>query len=152
MDQIAYTAGLFDGEGCVLLNKQSPRKNGKTTPYYLKISIRSTYKPVIEWLRETYGGSIGASKPYKVTHKPSWEWLLYSNDALRFLQSVRPYLKIKLDEAIIGIEFQAHVSLYKHTEYQRRGSKKGHPVTPPEVISYRENLRQKLNQLRKRSY
>ena len=84
----AYTAGLIDGEGSVLLSR-----SGKTQTYrYPCVSVTSTTLALCEFLKANYGGYICTKKTYAKHHKPAWHWTTMSNSALEMLELVRPYM------------------------------------------------------------
>jgi len=92
---ISYVAGLFDGEGTIVIQ----RDNG----YSLRCSIENTDRAVIKWLEDNFGGS---TREVKGVRKRKWQWVIRCRDAWRFLLLVRPYLKIKDAQARIAIAFQ----------------------------------------------
>lgn len=87
MNTYLYTAGLFDGEGSVMLLKSYKSKFRVPT-----VSITSTSKAIIDFLVSNYGGVVCKQKVYKAHHKPSWSWRLTYNAALGFLANIAPYL------------------------------------------------------------
>lgn len=97
---LAYTAGLFDGEGCVCL-----RGIGKYPS--LSIDIASTNEAIILWLQVTFGGSIYRyDNSGRYNRKPSWKWSIGSQEATDFLRLLLPFLRIKKPQAELGIMFQ----------------------------------------------
>lgn len=101
--ELAYLAGLFDGEGSVLVNKIW-NKNCYT--YRMRICISSTFLDVILWLKEILGGNISTNKVYG-NRKESYVWQLGANSAADLLFVMLPYLRIKKEQALIGTEFQS---------------------------------------------
>lgn len=96
-EDLIYAAGFLDGEGCFHVQKHD------------KISIlcSNTYKPVIEWLGKTFGGSVHRSKrKRKENHRTIYTWQVVCNDALRVCQAVAPYLKEKTAQALLLITLQ----------------------------------------------
>lgn len=83
----AYTAGLFDGEGTVTLYRAKANQN--RTP---AVSVTSTTKPIMDWLKENYGGNVCKQKVYKEHHKQSWSWRCTGRKALDFLERIVPYM------------------------------------------------------------
>ncbi len=92
MDQIeiAYAAGLFDGEGSVSL--VCHRSNRSHSP---QVAVASNDREVLAWLQKRWGGSIVTKQPRKVTHSVSYDWRLTDRRALAFLRLIRPFLVIK---------------------------------------------------------
>ena len=84
-----YTAGLFDGEGSVLLSYKNKKDKFRTQC----VSLTSTTYPLVEFLKENYEGYICNQKIYKKHHKKAWIWKLSGRKAVDFLNKIYPYLK-----------------------------------------------------------
>ena len=103
INQAAYIAGLFDGEGSVTC-KQKPTnrldRGGKVyNQWYIRCEISMTDKDVISWLQETLGFGWSAEKKYKKRpkhYKRQWRWCCGYRDALKFAKILWPYSQIKL--------------------------------------------------------
>lgn len=84
---LAYIAGLFDGEGCIT------RANGRTI-----VQVGMTDREVIEYL-----GSLGGT--VRIEHPPGnrqtlYRWRLLARlEVLEFLAALRPFLRVKAREA-----------------------------------------------------
>lgn len=103
---IAYFAGLFDGEGCVSI---TPRSNTKRQTFRLQIHITSTNEWIIQQLRFAFGGSIHfVPENSERNWKASWRWWIGDQKALKFLEIVYPYLKLKKPQVELAIQFQKH--------------------------------------------
>ena len=124
-ENLAYTAGFLDGEGCFY---SMPNK-------YCKVIVTATNscKRTIEWLHETYGGNIFKEPKRKSHHKQLYRWTVVGNVASRLCQKISPYLKEKAEQALLIITIQ---------QTKRRG-----PL-PDDVINERKRLLQKLKELK----
>lgn len=96
---IRYIAGLFDGEGCISLHTDSsgvPERYKKPRKVF-QVSITNTYKPVLLDLKRQFGcGSVHRnSKPKKAHYKQCYSWTVTGGNAMRFLELIEPYLRIK---------------------------------------------------------
>ena len=115
---LAYVAGIFDGEGCICL------RSSKRRSYTLDVSIVNTNEWLMQWLKFAFGGNC-YSMQYKSNEernwKPCWRWALASNKAMNFLELIHPYLRLKKPQADIAIKFQR----------ARRGM--GYPLTDQEL-------------------
>ena len=102
----AYFAGLFDGEGCVSINKTKGPKNKPYSRFgfQLRISITNTNLEVLEKLQKVYGGKI--YKREKSNARSYYDWVAASNQAIDPLTKWTPFLIIKRDQANIALEFQ----------------------------------------------
>ena len=100
---IAYIAGLFDGEGCVSY-KQYMRKrphNPKAYPtWQIKLEIAMTEKSILVWLCEVLGVGTVTPKKYKTKYtlgwKKQWRWRCSHRDAFMVCCALFPYAHVKL--------------------------------------------------------
>jgi len=101
--EIAYIAGLFDGEGCVSY-KQYMRKrphNPRAYPtWQIKLEIAMTEKSILVWLCEVLGVGTVTPKKYKTKYtlgwKKQWRWRCSHRDAFMVCCAIFPYAHIKL--------------------------------------------------------
>src|SRR5271155_455189 len=96
-----YMAGLFDGEGSVMIAHTKKVKNGPHY-YHLKICLSNTHWGCMTFLRDNFGGCINWVPEYK--GKRCWFWTLHSRKAANLLQHLLPYMVIKKREAKIAVE------------------------------------------------
>ena len=89
---LAYIAGLFDGEGCVEC-KQRPvlRKDRKGHPtynqWYIRVEMTLTDEETIEWIYDTLGFGWWKEKKYNSVpnhYKRQWRWCCGFQDANKF--------------------------------------------------------------------
>ena len=99
---IAYIAGLFDGEGCVTCSKRRQKKGTNKKHYMfwdIRCEISMTDKYVMEWLYTTLGfGAFNERKPTKswIGKKTQWRWRCSHRDALIFAKLIWPYAQVKM--------------------------------------------------------
>jgi hypothetical protein len=89
-NELAYAAGLFDGEGSISLTRH--RSNRWPSP---QVAVASTDYEVLEWFRAHFGGNIVMKQPRASSHSVSYDWRLTDRRALEFLKLIRPYLVIE---------------------------------------------------------
>ncbi len=107
--ELAYIAGLVDGEGCItIVTGHHKRLHPNWSPEYaLHISVANQFVPALEYLKSATGlGSVHHDKGKNFT------WLIGSQRAKEFLLSIRPHLKIKAKQADIAIKFQSLFSVW----------------------------------------
>jgi hypothetical protein len=94
--EAAYAAGILDGEGSIYLSRVHSSRWPSPT-----VSVASTDRELLEWLRSRVGGTIIRKKIYRPQHSRSYDWKLTDRRALSFLEIVRPLLVIqrKIDRA-----------------------------------------------------
>ena len=107
---LAYTAGIVDGEGCILIAK-SIKKKSKGVYHQLQIVVTNSNLWLCEWLKMQYGGSTTSdNKRYlrkgSLSKNTIHKWFLTSDAAARFIEMILPYLYLKKAEAELGISFQ----------------------------------------------
>lgn len=126
-EQLAYLAGLIDGEGCltltVRLRTAKGQKTGQPTIY---ISITNTHEGVLKWVEETTGiGGIyqhNKGGQWGKNSRPSFRWQMSGIwNPVQFITAIRPYLIIKAERADFLLE---HIECLaeKKEEWHRRFS------------------------------
>jgi hypothetical protein len=112
----AYFAGLFDGEGCISINKTSGPKNKpyKRYGFQLRVSVTNTNIDILNALQEKYGGKVYIRK--KKNARDYGNWITVSNQCLEPLKSWLPYLIIKKNQALVALDFQSDRKNYKTDE------------------------------------
>ena len=94
--EIAYLAGLIDGEACVSLEKKSKRHNGLRPV----IEIAMTCEKTIKYIHSiTKRGTVRPKKVSRKHYKPVWRWSVRYNDARFIASMVLPFLITKKFEA-----------------------------------------------------
>ena len=94
---IAYIAGLFDGEGSLTYKKyKEKKKSGTYECRRISMEISMTDKNVIELVHETL--MVGTVRPKKVPTgmKPQWRWRCTFRDCLQVCKKLWPYAIVKL--------------------------------------------------------
>lgn len=94
--EIAWLAGLFDGEGCVW-SRWPKRKN-------VIVEIKMTDKATIERVNELFPGRMVLGHLSGWGTKPQWRGSLDTRGTLSFLCLVLPYLVTKKRQAQIAIQ------------------------------------------------
>ena len=100
--EVAYIAGLFDGEGCVTCKQKPTKRKDRNNKIYnqwnIRCEISMTDQAVITWLHEALGFGWSREKKYnnKPKYKKQWRWCCGYRDALTFAKLVWPYAQVKL--------------------------------------------------------
>jgi len=130
---LAYAAGIVDGEGCILVSDHPTRYKGKTPErlgtvyrtYSCRVAVATVDSVIAPWMHRHFGGSLCARK------RQVWSWTLATSDAERFLRLVYPFLKLKKAQAKIALRF----CVLKRLAHKARDFKKprasGSHATPP---------------------
>lgn len=101
---LAYLAGLFDGEGCIHIAQTKGQKHKRGKGNELRIFLSSTDEWVCQTFKMAFGGSIWEYANSANTQQYSWQ--LACKKALPFLEILLPYLRLKRPQAEIAVAFQ----------------------------------------------
>lgn len=105
--QKAYIAGLFDGEGSIVITYRE-QSNGSRSVYW-HMRINNTFYALHEWLME----ALGAGRIVRTTGQV-YAWYMSSHvDIIKLLRVLYPYLIIKKEQADICFEFD---KTYSHED------------------------------------
>ena len=105
---LAYIAGLFDGEGCIRIDR-AKSKTSKTRIIHRVSCQLSMANAFIPKLFQFYFGGTYGGKKVKKGYKPQWYWVVTSFTAEAFLKVILPYLKLKREEAKLALDFQKRI-------------------------------------------
>ncbi len=127
----AYFAGLFDGEGCVVINRAD---------HNLMVTFGLTYAPVLYKMLNLFGGSVHKRNMQNMKNSPHTNKLIESGvcnisnwkqvyvytvrgkDAWLFLKSIEQYSIEKKEQISIAIEFfNGRTHKYKSKSQIERG-------------------------------
>ena len=122
---IAYIAGLFDGEGSINFKRGIEKKkkhNGKPGYRYsnsmrISMEITMTDYSVLLWVHETLGVGTLRSKKVKGTRKdgtkylPQWKWRCTFRDAYWVCLLIWPFAHVKLEKIHDIINYYADKKL-----------------------------------------
>jgi len=99
---IAYTAGLFDGEGWIIISK---RKWGKNIIDAIQVGLANTSLPLINWLHSTFKAGYIYNGKSKLSKRFAYTWRLTRIlDIYYFLKAITPYLVIKKERALEALK------------------------------------------------
>ncbi len=124
----AYLAGLFDGDGCVVIAKM--KLPGRPNPAYcLTVQYAQKESSILDrWQKR-----LGMGAVYHKRKAGTCEWTMNGTDAETFLRLILPYLDLKRAEAEIGLRF-------RKTQHGRSSCH----VVPRPIIELREHYRQAM--------
>ena len=122
---LSYCAGFIDGEGCISIVKTDQRKKSNNVEYYysrgfrlfLNMSITDSTKS-LDYLVGALGGKTYVHARKTNMNRQVFSWYCDGNRALTAIKKILPYLIIKKQEAILGIEFQNHINRNKVNTYR----------------------------------
>ena len=119
---LAYVAGIIDGEGCIGLYSNTHKylnKHREIRPRYcLTVTVCNTNEELIKWFHSLFGGHLHYRKSKEEKWKPQWECKLSANKALDFLKLIYPYLRLKKPQAEIAFRFQERQQGHRLTDQE----------------------------------
>lgn len=131
--EIAWLAGIFDGEGCITISRQKPGKDGrKNWSYRLYLKVTMGHELTINRIFALTGiGTVTIQKSKH--HNQAWTWWAASREALNVLDQLRPYLVTKALEADLAFEWGA-------LPLAPRGGRGGGQEVPQDLLAARHSL------------
>ena len=102
---LAYLAGILDGEGSICITRTKPKGLYKHSRYTLAINITNTNEWLIRWIDFNFKGTINRTR--LPSRRDCWRWQVHSSKAVEFLRLLLPYLKIKKPQAELALMFLA---------------------------------------------
>lgn len=105
---IAYMAGLLDGEGYIGIKKSKAYKcQGRATPgYSAAIQVRMVDKPGIALLADLLSGTFWREKPHCNNGRPLYCWSISDLAAEKALRILRPFLLVKEKQCRLILAFR----------------------------------------------
>lgn len=109
---LAYFAGIFDGEGCVTIRIRHSKYTLKTGEpqiwkgYGLEVSIANTNEWLCQQLLFSFGGNVYCRRLESAQSQRIWAWQSADKKALSFLEAILPYTKLKRPQLEIAMEYQ----------------------------------------------
>lgn len=119
---LAYLAGLIDGEGSISIIKHNERVSDEVrrVRYRLRLYITNSNRPMMDWIVAHFGGWTSA-----VT-KPSgtivYRWVASGNSVEGILRLAQPYMISKRPHVDVAIRYCEGVDIYNATHPARHGT------------------------------
>lgn len=132
---LAYMAGLLDGEGCIVIDKTAHR-NGRTY-YSLRVTFVNTHLPTIQWVSDNFcDHSWVVKEEAKPNRKALYTIIWRSTQAQTLLATLLPFMRTKRQQAEWAIEFQQALP--------PKGKAK---TTSDDDLAWRASIREWISQL-----
>ena len=142
---LAWAAGLIDGEGCLSIHKKSPspsRPLAKSHTYQARMHVKMTHLPTIQRFVDIFGfGSIYKEMPGKNNKKVAWKADFGAEQTEAALLAMMPYFVTKKEEA--------ETLLAYITENRERSDFPKRLGVPKELVEMREEYYYKMRELKK---
>ena len=141
---LAWAAGFFDGEGCVIveISKEKKCRHGFRT--YLHATVTQTSLPCLELYLKEFGGSIKTSDcrtPNGRRWAVQYTWVVRNENAANFLRAIQPYTIVKREQVNVALRYPLTAPNGK--KYGRASN----PI-PDDVQDYRVAIAHELRDIR----
>ncbi len=107
---IAYLAGIIDGEGSIYIGNFSCNPTSKLPYYQTNIQVANTDKGLIDWLLKTFGGLVNTRTRKQMpgnSRKQVYIWTATGERLTHLCEEIIPYLICKKRQAEIMLKMRA---------------------------------------------
>jgi len=105
---LAWLAGIIDGEGSIFVMKQSRKDRDRMFNYILRMSVQSTDRIMaFECMKITGEGATMDAPTKKENRSNTYKWQISGRKAAHLLEELLPFLRVKKDQAEAAILFQS---------------------------------------------
>ena len=139
----AYIAGLIDADGCIQIKRSSVRNN-VNREYSLTVLVNQVDGQAIDFLYGVFGGSVFMCVQNGLGCLPVCRWQIRGKQARKMLKKILPFLKIKRNQAELGIRFQNHVDRYVKPRIGGR-----YTATSEREMSWRDKRYQEMRDMKR---
>ena len=143
---IAYFAGIVDGEGSLTIGTYAKTKKG-TPVWHTYLGISNTEESLIHWICERFGGAKLKYTPKqtpKNSRKEVFRWQCSGERLLHICELILPYSVCKKRQIEIMIEVRNSFKLIEYNDGNRG------PSISQDVLDLRLNLMLELRNLHNR--
>ena len=140
-EQLAYLAGIIDGEGCFYIGLVKHGKYGNGYQWHSLLKVSSCDLILIEWLEQHFGGKTESRHRYtskKKFERPTYGWIIRGEMLDHFLPLLYPYFTIKKKHCEVMME------------YRKTSANIGSQRLPAEVYDIRHKLMVQMRSLNTR--
>jgi LAGLIDADG endonuclease len=102
----ARLAAYIDGEGCISIASVRGNSLKSRRVYYANVAITNTDPRLIEWLKNTFGGTVYMQKRQTERHSDKFTWNAASRHAAVIVGYCLQYFIIKREQAETLLSFQ----------------------------------------------
>lgn len=148
-EELAWVAGIVDGEGCIHINRQraANRQDLRQDCYRLYLKVTMGDKPTLDRILSILGKGVIVKhvdrKAVKDKVNTSWSYLAAARQAGEVLTQLRPHLFTKASEADVALAFL-------RIDNAPLGGAKGTQPVPQVLCDTRQRAYWRLRQMKPR--
>ena len=141
---IIWTAGFFDGEGCVIVEHSKSAQSLRGWRTRLYASLTQTSVDCLERVEQHFGGAVKVSDNRTVQTRRwavQYTWHVSNENAVNFLRIIQPYTVVKRTQIDLALQYPL---------YDAEGRKYGSLARPmpDDVWQKRIDIRDGLRNIR----
>jgi hypothetical protein len=144
--QLAYLAGLIDGEGSIE-SQMETQIRGKTPRFVLRVSFVFATEEPLRTISGWLGSKYSIHPAVDARRSPRYRSHIYKATAVALLRRCLPYLILKKHQAELILAIES-VRAANSTVHQLRPGRKGVAPMPDHAIQKMLSLHQKLRSLK----
>lgn len=145
---LGYAAGLIDGEGYIGVNVAKPGGTRRTPSFRIRVKIAMCETGSIDFMLARFGGTrIYGQRRQNPKHRPLYEWTVTGGTAALLLVAVKPYLRIKGEQARLALDLFYRT---KATRVTPKRGQQGLQRTSLDEIAVRTGIWQQIKALNAR--
>lgn len=111
----AYMAGLLDGEGHIGIMLAKQRANGEWRTHAMIVTLANTHLETLRWAQSLWPNGRLVMRKQETQRLPIGNVRWSSRGAAVLLRDIAPYLRIKIEQATLALQFADELS---HRSYR----------------------------------
>lgn len=149
--QIAYMAGIIDGEGSIYIGNFSCNPKTGSKYYQTNIEVTNTDKNLMDWIADTFGGRLNTytmKQLPKNSRRTVYRWIATGERVTHLAEILLPYLIVKRRQGEIMIKMR---ETYKKVSGVHKGIQ-GIQALDSDVLKIRQAYFDEMRSLHCRNY
>lgn len=149
--ELAYLAGIIDGEGSVYIGNFSSNPKTGTKYYQTNIEVTNTDLQLMDWLLNTFGGrnyTYTAKQTPHNSRRTSYRWIATGERVTHLCELLLPYVIVKKPQIEIMIKMRA---TFKPISGVKRGVQ-GIQILDADILATRQSYFEQMQALHCRNY
>lgn len=151
--EIAYLAGIIDGEGSIYIGNFSCNPKTGAKYYQTNIEVTNGSKELIDFLIKVFGGLVNQyteKQTPKNSRKAYWRWIATGERVTHLAELILPFLTAKKRQCEIMIKMRStYIGNGKGLSHKGKSGVQPHPK---ELLDLRQSLMDEMQSLHCRNY
>ncbi len=133
---IAYMAGIVDGEGSITIGNYSSNKKTGILHYQTILGITNTSKDLLDWIHKTFGGNVwkySAKQTPKNSRQECYRWVATGDLLTHICELIHPFVICKKKQVEIMLAMRA-----TYTKESTKGGIQGFLSLDQDILDFRQ--------------